>query len=54
MSRDYDSRSSEMPDYNRDGGNGCSNPNWGTGEHGDANPDTQSEPTVEQSAEDVD
>jgi hypothetical protein len=38
-------------DYNRDGGNSCSNPNWGTGNHGDANPNTQHELTVNQQAE---
>ena len=38
-------------EYNRDGGNGCSNPHWGTGEHGDANPNTQHELTVNQEAE---
>jgi hypothetical protein len=38
-------------EYNRDGGNSCSNPNWGTGNHGDANPDTQKEPTVIQQNE---
>jgi hypothetical protein len=42
---------SESGEYNRDGGNGCSNPNWGTGNHGDANPDTQKEPTVIQQQE---
>ena len=31
----------ENREYNRDGGNGCSNPNYGTGNRGDANPDTQ-------------
>jgi len=35
-----------MKKNNRDGGNGCSNPNWGTGKRGDANPDTQKELTV--------
>lgn len=39
-------------EYNRDGGNGCSNPNWGTGNHGDANPDTQTERTNIQKEED--
>jgi hypothetical protein len=39
-------------ELNRDGGNGCSNPHWGTGEKGDANPDTQKEKTVIQKYED--
>ena len=48
----YDSTTGRPePSYNRDGGNGCSNPNWGTGGHGDANPDTQTEPTVDQQEE---
>ena len=38
-------------ELNRDGGNGCSNPHWGTGGHGDANPDTQKERTVLQQEE---
>jgi hypothetical protein len=33
---------------NREGGNGCSNPNWGTGKQGDSNPDTQKELTDKQ------
>jgi hypothetical protein len=45
MARDYE--------YNRDGGNGCSNPNWGTGGRGDANPDTQTERTVYQREDDA-
>jgi len=32
-------------ELNRDGGNSCSNPNWGTGNEGDANPDTQKKKT---------
>ncbi|MCJ7447942.1 MAG: hypothetical protein MUO72_09625 [Bacteroidales bacterium] len=38
-------------ELNRDGGNGCSNPHWGTGEHGDSNPDTQKELTAIQKYE---
>jgi len=38
-------------EYNRDGGNGSSNPHWGTGEKGDSNPDTQKEETKIQKEE---
>ena len=43
----------ENREYNKDGGNGCSNPNWGTGNRGDSNPDTQKELTVLQKREKV-
>lgn len=38
-------------ELNREGGNGCTNPNWGTGRQGDANPDTQKELTAIQKYE---
>jgi hypothetical protein len=39
-------------ELNKDGGNSCSNPNWGTGNKGDANTDTQKERTEIQKYED--
>ncbi len=41
----------ENTEYNRDGGNGCSNPNYGTGNRGDSNRDTQKEETTIQKEE---
>lgn len=38
-------------ELNRDGGGSCSNPNWGTGKKGDANPNTQKELTAIQKYE---
>lgn len=38
----------EKPYTNREGGGSCANPYWGTGEKGDANPDTQKEKTIQQ------